>query len=222
MSSVVRLTYNDAVDHAPDWSPDGQCIAFASDRDGYDYIYVMDADGSSVTRLTNGALPRLWTSEEVSVKDIHDYFSGVHTVTVLKEGYDDTFFIPGCDPSLVVGAIADAVAQGLMWMANGPASILGELVPPGVLSPSAKLRRPPAPITVDELMPSSIPDAWSADKMNTLAIATALSSLRGITLPWSSVQTVIESAIQTRWLEVSKDGSEWPTDLAVSPTSSYR
>ena len=62
-------------------------------------------------------------------------------------------------------------------------------------------------------MPSSIPDAWSEDKTNALAIATALSSLRGVALPWSSVRTVIDSAIQTRWLELSKESAEWPTDL---------
>ena len=79
--------------------------------------------------LGYNALPGLWPSEEVLVEDIHDYFSGERTVTVPREGYDDTFFIPGCDPSYVDEAIADAVAQGLLWMTNGPASILGEPVP---------------------------------------------------------------------------------------------
>ena len=166
------------------------------------------------TLLGYNALPRLWTAEEISVRDTHDYFSGEHTVTVPREGYDDTFFIPGCDPSHVDEAIADAVAQGLLWMTNGPASILGEPVPPGVLSPSAKLMPPPAPISVDELMPSSIPDAWSEEKTNALAIATALSNMRGVALPWSSIQTAIESAIRARWLEVGRDSAEWPTDLA--------
>ena len=166
------------------------------------------------TLLRYDALPGLWTSEEISVDDIHDYFSGERTVTVPREGYDDTYFVPGCDPSQVDEAIEDAVAQGLLWMTTGPASILGEPVPPGVLSPSAKLRPPPNPIAVDELMPSSIPDAWSEGKTNALAIATALSNMRGVALPWSSVQTAIESAIRTRWLEVSEDGAEWPADLA--------
>ena len=51
------------------------------------------------TLLGYDALPRLWPSKEISVEDIHDYFSGEHTVTVPREGYDDTFFIPGCDQS---------------------------------------------------------------------------------------------------------------------------
>jgi Tol biopolymer transport system component len=37
----------------PDWSPDGQRIAFTSRRDGNNEIYVMNADGSNQTRLTN-------------------------------------------------------------------------------------------------------------------------------------------------------------------------
>ena len=166
------------------------------------------------TLLSYNALPGLWPGEEISVKDVHDYLSGEHTVTVPREGYDDTFFIPGCDPSHVDEAIADAVAQGLLWMTNGPASILGEPVPLGVLSPSAKLRPPPDPIAVYELMPSSIPEAWSEEKTNALAVATALSNMRGVALPWSSVQTAIDSAIRTRWLELGSDSATWPSDLA--------
>ena len=39
----------------PAWSPDGSRIAFTSDRDGRVDIYVMNADGSGVRRLTNDA-----------------------------------------------------------------------------------------------------------------------------------------------------------------------
>ena len=38
---------------APEWSPDGQKIVFDSNRDGKLEIYVMDADGSNVQRLTH-------------------------------------------------------------------------------------------------------------------------------------------------------------------------
>ena len=57
-SGVTRLTDHDAGDGYPSWSPDGQRIAFTSERDrsegdGSSDIYVMNADGSGVTRLTD-------------------------------------------------------------------------------------------------------------------------------------------------------------------------
>ena len=54
-SQPTRLTDNDALDSHPRWAPDGQHIAFNSQRDGNWEIYVMDADGSNTTRLTNYA-----------------------------------------------------------------------------------------------------------------------------------------------------------------------
>ena len=50
----VRLTVHPARDVEPAWSPDGSRIAFVSDRDGNDEIYVMNADGSNPVRLTTG------------------------------------------------------------------------------------------------------------------------------------------------------------------------
>ncbi|MEJ5239608.1 MAG: family 16 glycoside hydrolase [Anaerolineales bacterium] len=41
---------------APCWSPDGQWIAFTSDRDGDDDIYLMRADGTQITPLTRNSL----------------------------------------------------------------------------------------------------------------------------------------------------------------------
>ena len=42
-------------DEQPRWSPDGRRIAFKSTRGGSYNLYVMDADGSNVRRLTNHA-----------------------------------------------------------------------------------------------------------------------------------------------------------------------
>ena len=47
------LTDNYADDFMHSWSPDGTRIAFGSNRDGNGEIYVMNADGSGQTRLTN-------------------------------------------------------------------------------------------------------------------------------------------------------------------------
>jgi Tol biopolymer transport system component len=54
-TGTTRLTSNSAPDVNPAWSPDGERIAFASDRDGNREIYVMNADGTQVVRLTNNA-----------------------------------------------------------------------------------------------------------------------------------------------------------------------
>ena len=52
-TNPVRLTVNQFGDNHPAWSPDGQRIAFYSNRDGDLEIYVMNADGSDQVRLTN-------------------------------------------------------------------------------------------------------------------------------------------------------------------------
>ena len=49
----IRLTTDPATDFDPAWSPDGNRIAFRSQRDGNDEIYVMNADGTCQVNLTN-------------------------------------------------------------------------------------------------------------------------------------------------------------------------
>jgi dipeptidyl aminopeptidase/acylaminoacyl peptidase len=51
----TQLTTSPAFDGDPAYSPDGGRIAFTSARDGNREIYVMNADGSSQTRLTHTA-----------------------------------------------------------------------------------------------------------------------------------------------------------------------
>jgi Tol biopolymer transport system component len=58
-SGPVQLTTQTAgsADRSPVFSPDGTRIAFVSDRDGgFPELYLMNADGSGVTRLTKNAL----------------------------------------------------------------------------------------------------------------------------------------------------------------------
>ena len=49
----TRLTFDQAVDGSPTWSPDGSRIAFQSDRDGNHEIYVVSVDGADLIRLTD-------------------------------------------------------------------------------------------------------------------------------------------------------------------------
>ena len=58
-SNQVRLTNDQANDYDPTWSPDGERIAFVSDRNNKaDYLYVMDSDGGNLKRLTSDAVSR--------------------------------------------------------------------------------------------------------------------------------------------------------------------
>jgi Tol biopolymer transport system component len=52
-TNLINLTNHLAKDSSPDWSPDGQQIAFTSNRDGNTEVYVMNADGTNPINLTN-------------------------------------------------------------------------------------------------------------------------------------------------------------------------
>jgi Tol biopolymer transport system component len=54
-SGLIKLTSDSGLNGAPSWSPDGCQITFSSlrDADGRAKIWVMNADGSNQTRLTN-------------------------------------------------------------------------------------------------------------------------------------------------------------------------
>lgn len=168
----------------------------------------------SPSLLGRGILPGLWSSEGLTVEGVMVYFAGGQSVTVQREGYEDTVFIPKCDASNVETAISEAVEHGMLWLVNGPASILSEPIPAGVLTQSAILHAPPSPVSGQELTEESIPNAWLEGRTNALAIMTALSNRRGTNLPWSVVQAGIESGIRSRWIELSPDSGPWPSGFA--------
>lgn len=47
-----RMTVHEAYEARPQWSPNGEQIAFISDRHGNDDLFVMNANGSNIRRLT--------------------------------------------------------------------------------------------------------------------------------------------------------------------------
>jgi TolB protein len=52
-SDSRNLTGDGATEMMPAWSPDGKQIAYVSDKDGQQNLYVMDVESGSVTRLTD-------------------------------------------------------------------------------------------------------------------------------------------------------------------------
>jgi TolB protein len=52
-SNVTRLTNHPAIDTTPTWSPGGTQIAFTSDRNGSPQIFIIDADGLNLRKITS-------------------------------------------------------------------------------------------------------------------------------------------------------------------------
>jgi TolB protein len=74
-SNPVNLTRSpESVDWYPAWSPDGRKIAFCSNRDGHYEIYVMNADGSDLRRLTwsSGSCQPTWSPDGTKIAFCRD------------------------------------------------------------------------------------------------------------------------------------------------------
>ena len=54
---AMQLTTSPSYDTQPVWSPDGQTIAFASDRNGNFDIYTVPAEGGVAQRITTNSAP---------------------------------------------------------------------------------------------------------------------------------------------------------------------
>jgi Tol biopolymer transport system component len=52
-SNQVQLTSNSVQDLTPTWSPDGQQLVFQSQAGGRFQLFVMEADGTAVTQITD-------------------------------------------------------------------------------------------------------------------------------------------------------------------------
>jgi len=167
-------------------------------------------------------LPGLWTADEIAVKAVFDFFGGKTVVQVDRGGYQEPMQIPKAAPDVVHTAIGTAVAEGAIWLLSGPASILGEPIPAGVLNASGKLCVPPAPIAAAEILPENLKDAWKAGSASGLSIATALSVKAGKTLPWKTVRDVIGGALQARFLELDAGSQAWPCDFAAAKFVFFR
>ena len=168
--------------------------------------------------LAPNALPELWSSDEITVQDVMDYFDGKKVVQVDKGGFTEPAIIPKAAENIVAAAIGKAVEEGKVWLLSGPASLFGEPIPAGVLTPSAKLRVPPPIISATAILPENLVSAWTDGATNALAIATALSQQEGHTLPWKTVKDVISGALQARFIVLEEGSAPWPCEMPAANT----
>ena len=166
--------------------------------------------------LGPGTLPELWTGDSVAVSDVVKYFESGRTVMVPREGYDEPVDIPACPREAVEEAVTQAVEQGVLWLVNGPSSFQGEELPPGLLTETATLRTPMAPLTVQHLLPEAIGSAWVSGEANLTAISTVLATQEGNPIPWTVLRRAIDHAITARWLEVVPGSGTWPCGVAAA------
>lgn len=76
--AATPLIAGDKSENTPRWSPDGRRIAFLANRDGAMQVYVADADGGNVKKVTNlaaGAQPPLvWSPDSSRVAFVSDVY----------------------------------------------------------------------------------------------------------------------------------------------------
>lgn len=166
--------------------------------------------------LAPEALPDLWSGDEVMAQEVAAYFDGTKVIQVDRGGFPELMTVPKASQEVVDAGIDDAVESGRVWLLSGPASLLGEEIPAGVLTGSAKLCRPPAAISAAALLPENLGNAWKDDSASAMSITTALSQEAGSTLPWKTVRDAITGALQARFIELTGDSAEWPCEFAAA------
>ncbi|MEO2035923.1 MAG: DUF499 domain-containing protein, partial [Planctomycetaceae bacterium] len=166
--------------------------------------------------LEPSKLADLWTGDAIPVQNVLDYFAGGNVVQVQRDGYMEPMPVPKTSNEVVDAAITKSVESGTLWLTNGPASVLAEPIPAGVLNPQATLQQPPAAIAAAELLPENLSDAWTDDEATALSIATALSQKFGQTLPWKTVQDVIAGSLNARFMELDPTSGQWPCEYPAA------
>ncbi len=174
--------------------------------------------------LQPGVLPDLWADppEAIPFAQMLAYFDGTKVARIPRNGYEQPTAVPKTARDVVEGAVRAAVSQGYLWLRNGPASILKDDVPSGVLTEQALLGPQPAAISPIDLLPESLPDAWQDAATTEIAVASALSAKAGVNLPWATVCAAIDGAIRTRMVERTEDSGPWPCDWSAAQTIHLR
>jgi len=93
----------------------------------------------SSSLLRPGGIDDLWKTPQITVGETRAFFDGTHAMTVARSGYDEPMPVPRVPAPVVDAAVQAAVKEGAVWFTSGPASLLGEDVPAGLMSADALL-----------------------------------------------------------------------------------
>jgi len=89
--TLVNLTDTEANDYDPAWRPDGERIAFASDRDANWEIYLMDPDGGAVQNITDSLADDwepAWSPDQELIAFVSDRDGNAEIYTMKPDGSD--------------------------------------------------------------------------------------------------------------------------------------
>lgn len=163
--------------------------------------------------LRPGVIDDLWRTPQVTVAAVRSFFDGEHTITVSRGGYDEPMPVPRVPAPVVDGALRAAVKEGWLWLTSGPASLLGEDVPPALVTADTVLQAPPDPISPLDLLPS-LTNAWQDGRTDAMSVTVALSKRANRTLPWLTVREAIDAAFRARLLDRGPGSADWPCDYS--------
>jgi hypothetical protein len=149
---------------------------------------------AELTRLAGIALlpeslPGVWPKDGsgLKLKDLCAAFDGSHT---FEEYYDDTNLeqrpIPKAALQVVHTAVINAVKDRRLWIVFGTDSVFGDPLAPIQLDGEAMLYPPPSPLAVADLLPPSLPDAWTKEaepRTTPASLYAALKANRGKAWP---------------------------------------
>ena len=115
--NLQQLTDHPRQDLYPAWSPDGQWIAFWSNRDGGNAIYLMEADGANPKRLANGRSPE-WSpdGQQIAFVSRQEGIEGIFIID--RDGGNIRLLVEGGDNPAWFGtklAVSDAEKWITLW-----------------------------------------------------------------------------------------------------------
>ncbi len=167
-------------------------------------------------------LPELWTNNAIALSQVYDYFSGSNVVQIQYEGYSEPLPIPRAEPAVIDTAVSEAVKSGQLCLISGEACFLAEDIPAGVLTNEAQLQPSPEPLSINDVLPDTLPEAWSNTTTTARRIYNALVEKVGQPLPWQTVRDAIEGAARSGRFELTPDSQNWPCNFASASSVKFQ